>query len=91
MVRAFAWDRLAIPWATFGTAEFMLLDHPPGGLPEDVLLLRAVRTAAVYRVHCRARHAEGSATPGTGALGLAALELVRGHKAATALARARAA
>ena len=88
VVREFAWRRLAIPHSLSGIAEFLLLDRDHRATPRDALIRLAIRTAAVYRVHCRSRHAEHATIPTAESLGMAALELVRGHPAAAAMVRA---
>ena len=85
LIAAWALRDLALqrPELEAALGEFLLLTPPPrrdaaGGLPR-----RAIRTAAVYRVHCLVRH---GAVPGgvaaCEALRQAARDLVRGHVAA---------
>ena len=66
-------------------ACFLLLDMGPNSIDADPLLLarKALRTAAVYKVHCMVRH--GAIPAGAAAqeaLQQAVRELVRGHAAA---------
>ena len=88
VAHAFAWRRLAIPSVSDSLGAFLLLDRPVATLSADAVLLLAARTAAVYRAHCKARHSEQAGPLTADALHQASLELVRGHAAASALARA---
>ena len=85
LVRDFSERSLGLP--TLGTpgernADFLLLGADEG----DVLVLKAVRLAALYTVHCKARFASWSIQEPSmafKAVEQAAKEAVMGHAAAT--------
>ena len=85
-VAAFALCRLRLVAAPVGAPrlrDFFLLDTLPDGPLQDTTILRAVRTAAVYRTHTLVRHGcvpRGAAA--AEALHQCARELVRGHQRA---------
>ena len=83
-VTAFAQRCLRLVAAPAGAPrmrDFLLLDSLPDGPLQDATILRAIRTAAVYRTHTLVRH--GSVPRGAAAaeaLQQCARELVRGHR-----------
>ena len=69
---------LALPAAADPVEEFLLLSGS-SGVADEVLVRRAVRTAAVYKLHCTVRHSSCEAPPTAAALAQVTREFVRGH------------
>ena len=88
VVKDFAWRYLALPPTSSSLSDFLLLSKPVQQFGRNIFVRESVRTAAVYSLHCRWRHADTAATPNASALGQAAVELVRGHPAACTVAQA---
>ena len=86
-VAQFAWSRLRISRCTdppHRLSDFLLLDLPNPDALSHLLVLKAIRTASVYRVHCAVLHSRvRRGTAAVEALPQAAQQLVRGHPGAT--------
>ena len=78
---------LAHPAAADPVEEFLLLSGS-SGVADEVLVRRAVRTAAVYKLHCALRRSSCEAPPTAATLAQVARELVRGHARAARVAAA---
>ena len=86
-VDLFARTRLALPRHEDPLAEFLMLSGI-GTPADDVLIRRAVRTAAVYKLRCTFRHSNEAAVVSPDALTQVAREIVRSRpRAARAVGR----
>lgn len=87
VVQQFARHTLALHAGTDGLADFLVLDAI---LSDTELVRRAVRTSAVYIVHCRQKHAENRGQASGESLSMTVREILRVHvPAARACAAAR--
>jgi hypothetical protein len=83
----FARARLALPRQGDPLAEFLMLSGA-GAAEDDVLIRRAVRTAAVYKLHCTFRRSNQAAVTTPDALTQVVREIVRSRpRAARAVGR----
>ena len=79
---------LALSAAADPVEELLLLSGS-SGVADEVLVRRAVRTAAVYKLYCKVRHRSCEAPPTAATLAQVTRELVRGHARAVASAHVR--